>query len=169
MDQQEAKKHFLGAYDTHADELYRFCLLKVSSGERAQDFLQDVFTRYWQVVRGGTIPDNPRAYLYTLARNRITDWYRKKKSVSLDAMTDSGFDFEGTSGNEIVRDAETRELLAAINELDEPSRAALVLRFVEGWTPKEIAAYNEETPNAVSVRINRSLAKVRSAMRTEES
>lgn len=168
MDQRNAKKHFLEAYDAHADELFRFCFMKVSSSDRAEDLVQDVFTRYWQTLRGGTLPDNPRSFLYTLARNRVIDWYRKKKTVSLDLLQDAGKDFSGTGGSEIVDAAQLREVLEAINDLDETSREALLLRFVEGWTPKEIAGLNGESANAVSVRINRALAKVRTNIHVEE-
>lgn len=167
MDQHKAKKHFLTAYDAHADELFRFCFVKVSSSERAEDLVQDVFMRYWQVVRSGTIPDNPRAFLYTLARNRIIDWYRKKKSVSLDVLQDAGYDFAGSGKEEIVDSAQLQELLGVINELDDASREAIILRFVEGWTPKEIAELNNESANAVSVRLNRALAKVRAKIHVE--
>lgn len=168
MDQHEAKKHFLAAYDAHADELFRFCFMKVSSSERAEDLVQDVFTRYWQVLREGTTPDNPRAFLYKLARNLVIDWYRKKKSVSLDVLQEAGVDFAGVGKEEIVDTAQVNELLAVINELDDTSREALLLRFVEGWTPKEIAALNGESANAVSVRLNRALAKVRINIHVQE-
>lgn len=168
MDQHEAKKHFLAAYDAHAGELFRFCFMKVSSSERAEDLVQDVFTRYWQVLRDGTTPDNPRAFLYRLARNLVIDWYRKKKSVSLDVLREAGVDFAGVGKEEIVDTAQVNELLTVINELDDTSREALLLRFVEGWTPKEIAELNGESANAVSVRLNRALAKVRINIHVQE-
>ncbi|MEA2701311.1 MAG: hypothetical protein QOE22_20 [Candidatus Parcubacteria bacterium] len=167
MDQHELKALFLTAYDAHADELYRFCLMKVSDRERAEDLVQDVYTRFWQVLRGGTVPDNTRAFLYTLARNRVIDWYRKKKESSLDVLQESGIDFAGSGGKEIADQAEMTRVLAVINELDEPSRDVLLLRFMEGWTPAEIAELNDESANAVSVRLNRALKKVRTHIHAE--
>ena len=168
MDQHELKALFLAAYDSHADELYRFCLVKVSDRERAEDLVQDVFTRFWQVLRDGTVPDNTRAFLYTLARNRVIDWYRKKKEGSLDVLQEAGVDFAGSGSGEVVNHAEMERLLAVINELDEPSRDVLLLRFMEGWTPSEIGELNNESANAVSVRLNRALKKVRTHLHAEE-
>lgn len=168
MDHHELKVLFLAAYDAYADDLFRFCLLKVSDRERAEDLVQDVYTRFWQVLRGGTTPDNTRAFLYTLARNRVIDWYRKKKETSLDQLQEVGIDFTGNGMKEIVDQAEMERLLAVINELDEPSRDVLLLRYMEGWTPSEIAELNKESANAVSVRLNRALKKVRTHIHAEE-
>lgn len=154
------KAQFLATYDEHADALYRFCLFKVTLPEKAEDLVQDVFARYWQALREGTAIDNERAYLYTLARNRIIDWYRKKKEDSLNQLEDRGFDLAGMTAGDVEERARVREVLEAIDALDERSREALVLRQVEGWTPEEIAVYSNSTANAVSVRINRAIKKV---------
>lgn len=168
MDHPELKALFLTAYDAYADELYRFCLMKVSDRERAEDLVQDVFTRFWQTLRNGTVPDNTRAFLYTLARNRVIDWYRKKKESSLDVLREAGIDFAGSGSREVVDHAEMERLLAAVDTLDEPSREALLLRYMEGWTPSEIAELHEESANAVSVRLNRALEKVRKKLHAKE-
>ena len=161
MDQEEAKEYFLQSYDTYSDAIFRFCLMKVSDRERAEDITQDVFMRFWQALREGTVLRNDRALLYTIARNRIIDWYRKKKESSLDAMAEEGFEARGTDEVPILQHAMSEEVLRIIHTLDDPSREVLLLRFVEGFSPAEIAALHGETPNAVSVRINRALKKVR--------
>lgn len=165
MDQDTRKAHFIEAYDQYADELYRFCLFKVSDAERAQDIVQDVFTRYWQQLRKGTDVAHPRALLFTIARNRVTDWYRKKKEDSLDALHEGGFEAVGLSGDEIERSAAYTEVLQAVHELDEPSREVVLLRFTEGWTPAEIAELRNESANAVSVRLNRAIKKLQERLR----
>ena len=168
MDQDETKAYFLQIYDTYADSIYRFCLLKVSSQEVAEDLTQEVFARFWQALREGTVMRSERALLYTVARNLVIDWYRKKKESSLDALTDEGIEFSGEGAGEILQAAEMREALAAIKTLDEPSREALLLRYVEGLSPRDIAQLSGESANAVSVRLNRAIKKVRSVLRTEE-
>ncbi|MES2225206.1 MAG: RNA polymerase sigma factor [Patescibacteria group bacterium] len=164
MDQDRIKAEFLEAYDQYADELYRFCLFKVSDSERAQDLTQDTFTRFWQTLRKDTVVENPRALLFMIARNRIIDWYRKKKEQSLDVLQEAGLDVTGEGAADVEQPAQMREALAAIESLDEPSREVLTLRYVEGWTPVEIAALRGESANAVSVRLNRAIKKVQDKM-----
>ena len=160
MDHEQTKAHFLEIYDRYADDIFRFCVLKVSPRERAEDITQDVFMRYWQSLREGTQIKNDRAFLYTLARNLIIDWYRKKKESSLDVLQEEGIDFGSLDHEDVLRGAEMREALEIVQTLDEPSREAVLLRYVEGWSPQEIAALSGESPNAVSVRINRAIKKI---------
>lgn len=168
MDQFEANDYFLQTYDTYADAIFRFALVKVSDKERAEDITQEVFMRFWQALRKGTVLRNDRALLYAIARNLIIDWYRKKKEVSLDALSEEGFEARGTDGVPILHNAMNEEVLAVINTLDTPSRECLLLRFVEGFSPAEIAELSGETPNAISVRINRGLKKVREHLHVHE-
>lgn len=164
MDQDETKAYFLRTYDTYADDIFRFCYMKVSNREIAEDLSQEVFTRFWQALREGTVLRSDRALLYTIARNLVIDWYRKKKETSLDFILEQGIEFGGTDDTDVTQDAEVAEALRAVHGLDAVSRDALVLRFVNGLSPKEIAALTGESANAVSVRINRALKKVRSVL-----
>lgn len=165
MDQDSLTAHFIEVYDQHVDELYRYCFFKVSDSERAQDLVQDTFTRYWQALRKDADISHPRALLFTIARNRVTDWYRKKKEDSLDALQDEGIEFAGMSSTDIERDVQYGQVLEAVKELDGPSREAILLRYTEGWSPSEIAALNDESANAVSVRLNRAIAKLKNRLR----
>jgi RNA polymerase sigma-70 factor, ECF subfamily len=165
MDHDELHEQFLSVYDQYGDDIFRFCAMKISSRETAQDITQEVFMRFWQQIRTGTDVKNERALLYTIARNLIIDWYRRRKEQSLDAMTDGGFEFASDDHGSIADKAQLREVLDTIKELDEPSREALTLRFVEGFSPREIAALSGESANAVSVRINRAVKKVQHRLR----
>lgn len=167
MDQEETKAYFLQIYDTYADDIYRFCYLKVSNRELAQDLSQEVFTRFWQALREGTVMRSERALLYTMARNLVIDWYRKKKETSLDVLTEQGLEFGGDSAEDVTREAEMSEALRMVSELDEASRDVLTLRFVDGLSPKEIALLSGESANAISVRLNRAMKKMRTRMHTD--
>ena len=160
MDQDELQERFLKTYDAYADDIFRFCASKVSSSELAQDLTQDVFMRFWQTLRDGELLRNERALLYTMARNLVIDWYRKKKASSLDSLQEQGVDFANDDHQKILENAQVREALEVIDKLDEPSREALRLRYVDGFSPREIAAITGESANVISVRINRAIKKV---------
>jgi RNA polymerase sigma factor (sigma-70 family) len=103
-----------------------------------------------------------------MARNLVIDWYRKRKEQSLDALAEDGFEFASNEHGTIEDHAQLREVLDTIRELNDLSREALILRFVEGFSPKDIAALSGETANAVSVRINRALKKVQHRLHIHE-
>lgn len=161
MDHEEMKEQFAMTYDAYADAIFRFCYIKVSSKEVAEDVTQETFTRYWQQLRLGKDIGNDRALLYRIARNLVIDWYRKHKAVSLDALLESGLEFAHGAHLETEAKAEFAEVLTAVQSLDEQSKDALLMRFVEGLSPKDIAEITGETANVISVRITRGLQKVR--------
>ena len=166
MDQESIKTQFLSAYDAYSDALYRFCVLKVSSKEVAQDLTQEAFMRYWQSLRKGDSLQNERAFLYAVARNLVIDWYRKKKEASLDVLTDAGIEFKGAGPESITDSAEAREVLEVIEELDDADREVLLLRYVEGLSPSDIADVLGESANTISVRVHRAVKKVQERMHT---
>ena len=57
----------------------RYCLMRVSDREKAADIVQDIFTELWKKYQTGEKIENQQVYPFTLAKNRIIDWYRKKK------------------------------------------------------------------------------------------
>ncbi len=151
-------------YEAHADALFRYCLVRISDREKALDITQDVFTKYWDALIRQTKIANDRALLFTIARNCIIDWYRKQKSMSLDALTeaDTG-DTErfiiGTEANWHKEEigAEGRYLLEKIRDLGPAHEQILYLKFVEGMEPRDIAQILGISENAASVRIHRGL------------
>ena len=119
MDHTELKADFLRTYDAYSGDIFRFCSMKVTNRELAQDLTQEVFMRYWQTIREGEKMKNERAYLYTLARNLVIDWYRKKKESSLDVLTDQGIDFGNEDHRKIEESAQMNEVLKVIEQLDD--------------------------------------------------
>lgn len=166
MEMESDKEIFLQAFDSHSDAIFRFCLFKTSNKELAEDLTQEVFMRYWQALRVGKEMSNTKSFLYTIARNAIIDWYRKKKSTSLDTLQESGFEPADSARTENVqKSAEYSEILSAIDGMDESDQEVLILRFVEGLDPKDIAEILNETANVISVRINRAQERVRKQLR----
>jgi RNA polymerase sigma-70 factor (ECF subfamily) len=171
MKAHHTKEKFTEVYEREADALFRYCSFRVHDREKAIDIVQDVFAELWKRYQFGEVINNTRAYLFTLAHNRIIDWYRKKKSESLDALleNDAGkpFDYANESHTNILLSAEAKRVLEAIETLDPTYRDALYLRFVEDLSPQEIASILDSTANIVSVRITRGLEKLREHFHTK--
>lgn len=157
-----ASAWFDECYEEYADALFRFCFVKTSNRDIALDLSQEIFIRLWDQLVEGKAIENPRAFLYTVARNLVIDYYRKKKSDSLDALDEAGRQFEAGDSSSVT--AEYREALAAINRLPEPYREVVHLRYVEDLPPREIALILGESVNTVSVRITRGMQELRSGM-----
>lgn len=160
----KGEKAFLAAYDAYADAIFRFLTMKISDREIARDLTQETFTRAWDFcVEGGEIRDW-KPFLYRTAYNLVVDTYRKKRSVSLDALIDDqGFAVldEAASEKTTITRAEMSRVRRAIDELDETYRDILLLRYVEDLPPKDIARITGLSENVISVRIHRGVEKLR--------
>ncbi len=158
---------FTDIYKAEADALFRFCYVRVSDRELALDLVQEIFTRFWQTINQGERDiEYPRAFLFTIARNAIIDWYRKKKSISLESLADPETDepYEQIQDSALMdskMEGEGRFLVDAISKLGSGNRDAVYLRFVEGLAPPEIAKILQISTNATSVRINRGIEELR--------
>ncbi|MES2749180.1 MAG: RNA polymerase sigma factor [Patescibacteria group bacterium] len=163
MLQSRKEKLFADHFAEYGDAIFRFCIVKVSNVDIAEDMTQEVFMRYWGYLKAGTDVANPRALLYTIANNLAKDWYKKKKSDSLDDQMDQGFaPAEKSPSAEIL--ASHREVIEALDHLDEKDKEVMVLRFVEGLEPKDIATLLDETANVISVRINRATKRLQTIL-----
>ena len=161
-------KKFQKVYEEQSDAIFRYCLFRVSERETAIDIMQESFMRYWDSLSKREKIDNDKAFLFTIARNLVIDWYRKKKSVSLEAMNakygDDNDDFDLSDGltlNDLELSAEARTLIGKINLLQPTNRQVVYLRYVEDLGPKEIAQILKLSPNVVSVRINRGIEELK--------
>ncbi len=156
------KEDFIRLYDEIADQLFRHCFYKLSNREMALDLAQETFTRTWQYLNAGKEVKNVKAFVFKVANNLIIDYYRKKKSASLEVMQEqTGFDAPVNEHLETVKKAEVDTVMVHINKLDDRYRDVIIMRYVDDLSPKEIAHILGESENAVSVRINRALKKVK--------
>ncbi|MDP4221452.1 MAG: sigma-70 family RNA polymerase sigma factor [Bacteroidota bacterium] len=131
------------------DKLLRFIRSRVRDSEEAEDILQDVFYQFVEA----TDPEEPIAqvssWLFTVARNKITDWYRKKKPQSFsrfdaDDSSENGIDELAdefsVSPEEYVEQKLFREAMAkALDELPEAQRDVFIMHEIEGIPFEEIA------------------------------
>lgn len=168
------EERFLQAFDEYADALYRHAAMRLSDQERAVELVHDAFTKAWGYVRGGSEIESYRPFLYKILGNLIIDEYRKKRIESLDTIladegVDSGrfADLQEGSLNETLSRIEADRAIEAIQGLPVIYREILVLRFVDGLGPKEIATLIEESENVVSVRLNRGIKMLKEVVTKE--
>ncbi len=160
---------FSKVYNSESDAIFRFCLLRTSDREIALDFTQDTFMRFWNSLLLEKEIKNHRTFLFTIARNIIIDWYRKKKSYSLERLMENAAEegrvnFQLASDDNVETKVEAAYLVRKIRELPEPYSNAVYLRCVEELKPREISEILGESANVISVRISRGLEQLRNLL-----
>lgn len=161
MNEHEFRK----AYNAYADALFRHCYFRLYDRERSKDLVQDAFMKAWGYIAKGREVENMRAFLYRILHNLIVDEFRKKKTVSLDALKERGVDFiahEKLNQNDL---SELKNIMSFFSELPVKYREVATMRYIDDLTPKEIAEITGESENNISVRINRATAQLRNLMK----
>jgi len=148
-------------------KLLKFIRTRVANEEDASDILQDVF--YQLVSNRGMVDsiENMASWLYRVTRNKIIDWYRKRKPESIDTM--AAFDDEDEDGyfsnlaalssanSDNPDEVYERQLVwdtmyEALSELPEDQREVFILHELENKSFNEIA---EQTGVSVNTLLSR--------------
>ncbi len=149
--------------------LGNFIRRRVADPRDAEDILQDVFYELVEANRLLMPIEHVTGWLFRVARNRITDLFRKKRPESFSDVAVAGDDGELLLLEDLLpspdagpdalfaRGVLLEELEFALDELPEEQREVFVAHEIEGRSFKEMAA-------ASGVSINTLLARKRYAV-----
>lgn len=163
-----------GAFDrifaAHREPVFAYLVGRAGDREEARDLLQETFLRAWRNLPTleGLEPRRQRAWLFTVARNLVTDAYRGR-AVRTEAAAElaRGEDGVAPAGEEPAVRAEAAErmerLQAAIRDLPEGWRVPLVMQTVGGLNSTEIGRLLGYPPGTIRYRL--SMARGRLAER----
>ena len=156
--------------DREQSRLLRFIRRRVPDARDAEDILQEVFCELVEANRLLMPIDHVTGWLFRVARNRITDLFRKKKPESFSSTGVAGEDDELLRLEDLLpspdagpaalyaRGVLLGELEAAVEELPALQREVFVAHELEGRSFKEMAA-------GTGVSVNTLLSRKRYAVR----
>ena len=147
------------------ERLRRFIRKRVADAADAEDILQDVFFELVEAERLMKPIEQVGAWLFRVARNRITDLFRKRRpDTSTSQRVATAEDGEELLFEDLLPSAEAgpeaiyarrlllEELDAALDELPDGQRDVFVAHEPEGRSFKELAA---ETGLSVNTLLSR--------------
>jgi len=173
---REQNKQVAETVTRERGRLSNFIRRRVADPADAEDILQDVFYAFVEAYRLPDSVEQAGAWLFRVARNRIIDRFRKKKSEPLiDAP--SGTDEEPwletvlpspEAGPEAAyaRKVLLEELHAALEELPEPQRAVFVAHEVQGRSFQTLAAESGVPLNTLLARKRYAVRHLRARLQT---
>lgn len=157
--------------------LLRYLLFLTSSRELAEDLFQEVWMRV--LVRGGQFNGKARfdTWLFTIARNLVIDYRRKRTLSSLDELFEGAGDDDRPMSFEVSDSQPTpfdnfasledrHHVSEALLQVDTLYREVLVLRFHEEMSLQEIAAVTRAPLSTVKSRLYRGLAALKPKLET---
>lgn len=157
---EERNQHIIQTVKEYGKRLFSFIRKKVNTDADAEDILQDVWYQYTHSTE--TI-EQVSGWLFRVARNKITDTYRKKKPQGFE---EASFEREGEESAlkhflvslesqpelEDIKKLFWEELFAALDELPENQRRVFILNELEDVTLQQIADAEKENLKTIISR-----------------
>ena len=159
---------FAQLYDAYVARVYRYVYFRVTDDAATEDLTSQVFLKAWENLDRYETGSSPFvAWLYTIARNLVIDYYRtKKESVPLE-------DVHTLTSNETpVEEVETRFNLQAMRDalqfLTDEQQQVLILKFIAGLPNENIAKIMNKREGAVRALQMRALQTLAKYMEKKE-
>ena len=163
---------FAELYDIYVSAVYRFVFLKVSNKEEAEDITSEVFMRAWDYMIDTASPavGSFRALIYSIARNRIIDFYRDRARRKECALTDVG-DIHIRADLHLAVDVgmETDRVLVLMKRLKDEYQEIIHLNHVAGLSIREIAKVLGKSSGSVRVTLHRAVKKMQEMANSSKS
>jgi len=155
-------------------KIFGFIRNRVSNQEDAEDILQEVWFQLSRIVNLDEI-ENVSAWLYRVARNKITDWYKKSKPLSVDDDLFDGeegvmiknilFNHSETPDDIMFKDLFWQELMTGLNELPSNQKEVFIKNELEGLKLREIAEHSNEKLKTIISRKQYAVKHLRGKLR----
>lgn len=142
--------------------LHRLARQLVRDPHLADDLAQDTWLAALRHGLGGVA--NVRAWLATTLRNAARLGSRQRRREQVRQAISARPEAVDPSCEMAARLQEQRMLLAAVEQLGEPSRTAIMLRYLEGLPPRRIAAQLGVPVATVQTRLKRGLERLRTLL-----
>lgn len=145
-----AETDIVQAIEMHGDTVWRVCVLYFKQSADAQDAFQETLIKY-SLAATTTFKDEEhrKAWLITVARNVCKDMLKAahRSNLSIDEDTvQSRYEPQDLSER---TDSALKEIIEAIQALDDPPRTPVYLALYEGYTAPEIASMLDAPVNTV--------------------
>ncbi len=128
---------FKQEYLSLSSRLYRVAYYILESESEAEDALQELYLKLWQIRGRLDFIQTPEAYSIRLLKNICIDRIRSsKKTVVTDKIPETGA--EMLQDERIDSSDRLQKVLAAVKSLPERQRQVLTLRLIEGRSYEEI-------------------------------
>jgi RNA polymerase sigma-70 factor, ECF subfamily len=138
--EQLNKQELVEIYESLSPRLFRYAMRLLGDQDHAEECVSETFSRFLNAVKNGGGPkDNVQAYLYRVAHNWITDFYRKRPP---EEVIEERLPADPAESPVVVvaKDQQRERVRIALLGLPGEQRMVILLRFYEQWPHEEIAA-----------------------------
>jgi RNA polymerase sigma-70 factor (ECF subfamily) len=161
----DSSDDFTAAYESHSKRIYQFMYWRTRDNVLSEDLTSSVFEKAWRSrtsFKGGSV----QAWLYRIARNALTDHWRKKKDIAVDNIESlPGAVMEESESRKLDTQFAAQELNHAVYKLPKQMQTIIELRFMSNLSSKQVAKQLGISENNVRIIQYRALKKLRTYLK----
>ncbi len=145
------------------NKLYRFASSLLKDSEEAQDAVQEVFIKLWNLRGSLQGLNSPEAFAMKVTKNYCLDRIKARRTVSLEQTKSLMYTETGEEGPEMKTEIndEACLLIKLMDQLPEQQKTIIHLRDVEGYEFEEIEQTLDLSANTIRVNLSRARKKLR--------
>ncbi|MDF1692400.1 MAG: sigma-70 family RNA polymerase sigma factor [Zhongshania sp.] len=150
----------------HLDAVLGFAERMIGTRADAEDIAQDTFAKAWQQARRWKPGQAQyRTWLFQLAMNLIRDRWRKQRPS--EPLDDTIADTQATPDSQLQSAAQAARVNAALQQLPERQRAAIILNHYHGLGNIETALAMDASVESVESLLGRARRSLRQSLNSE--
>jgi RNA polymerase sigma-70 factor (ECF subfamily) len=153
--------------------IFNLMIRMTSSEEDAFDLTQETFVHAYEKLDRFRLSSRFFPWLYTIGMNLARDFLRKKKTAGMGTEklyeSQRSFSTDSEQENMLVEKLDAQQVKTALQKLPLDYREAVMLRFHEGMSIRDVALALGISVSGAKMRIHRGLLKLRKLIVREES
>ncbi len=157
---QRLKERITAAVNSHESELLRYACSLGADLDTARDAVQDAFLQLWH-CGDGNYPQQTRAWLFTVTRNRITDFFRRSRRWQSMHPADLSSNPPDSPLETLLGKDREMELQSLIHNLPPREKELIKLKYSSGLSYQEISRITGLSVSNVGVILFTALKKMR--------
>lgn len=155
------KEAFTSAYQRYSKQLYALSLRYLMDKSMAEDAVQHVFVKLWELHSHLEVSISLKNYLYTMAKNYVLNQIRSQKSIIAHNYKMSQSEYIQVYEDNLSEAIENKETLShfynAVNKLPEQKRMVCLMKLEGKFSNQEIADRMNISINTVKTHYAQSL------------
>jgi len=157
-------------YSKYFTPIYRYIHYAVRNKEIAEDIAQTVFLKAFKMIENYKNNGNdPAPYFYTIAKNTMIDYWKKKKDYLYENFTEVANNITDPSKNPLethVEKEQVRDLMKCVQRLTDDQKEVITLKFICELSNSEIANYTGKNEDAIRQLQSRGLRSLKNLLNT---
>ena len=156
--------------DLFQKDVFRMVFYRTLFRMDAEDLTQDIFIQAFKNMSRLKTPDRFRSWLFSISLNRIRDFHRKKRFMTLFGFSTGSDELDQPDAeihenpdalDNIMRQDFWKQIKLLLNKLPRMEREVFILKFMDHLSIKEISRVLGKSESTIKTHLYRALEKFR--------